>query len=424
MLAAKPALQSVFPARVIVLIAVAATVLSLSMGLRQSLGLFLRPINAELGVSATAFGFALALQNIVWGLSQPAVGMLGDRYGARPVLVASALIYAAGLALMALGGPALGLNLGGGVIAGVGVAGTSFGVLLGAVSRAVPAERRSQMVGLVSAAGSLGTLALAPLGQALIAGYGWRAALLAFAVVALLMGAIGALIGRPAAATAGAPSDGEAAASTCAALLEAAGHRGYLAMAVSFFACGFQLMFITTHLPQFLAICGLPPSVGASALGLIGLGNAAGSYIVGLLGARYSQKRLLALIYLLRTLAIAVYLAAPISAASTLVFAAAMGFLWLSVAPLVSGLIGRMFGLTHFNTLFGLTFFSHQLGAFVGAWLGGVTFDLTGSYATAWTSLIVVGLAAAALQWSMDDRAAAPGRPNAALTVGSAMQDA
>ena len=423
MLAAKPAPRSAFPARVIVLIAVAAAVLSLSMGLRQSLGLFLRPINANLGVSATAFGFALALQNIVWGLSQPVVGMLGDRYGARPVLIVSALVYATGLMLMALGGPVLGLSLGGGVIAGVGVAGTSFGVLLGAVSRAVPAERRSQMVGLVSAAGSLGTLVLAPLGQALIAGYGWRTALLAFAGIALLMGAIGALIGRPVAA-APTSSDGESAASTSAALLQAAGHRGYLAMAGSFFACGFQLMFITTHLPQFLAICGLPPSVGASALGLIGLGNAVGSYVVGLLGARYSQKRLLALIYLLRTLAIAAYLASPISVTSTLVFAAAMGFLWLSVAPLVSGLIGRMFGLAHFNTLFGLTFLSHQTGTFLGAWLGGVTFDLTGSYATAWTSMIVVGLAAAALQWSMDDRAAEPRRPNAALTARPAMQNA
>jgi predicted MFS family arabinose efflux permease len=403
MLAAKPARQSAFPFRVIVLIAVSATVLSLSMGLRQSLGLFLRPINADLGISATAFGFAMALQNIVWGLSQPVIGMLGDRYGARPVLIASALLYSAGLLLMALGGPTFGLDLGGGVIAGVGVAGTSFGVLLGAVSRAVPVERRSQMVGLVSAAGSLGTLVLAPLGQTLIASYGWRTALLAFAGIALLMGAVAVLIDRPA-ATAQAPSDGEAAASPSAALLQAAGHRGYIAMAVSFFACGFQLMFITTHLPQFLIICGLPPSVGASALGLIGLGNAVGSYVVGLLGARYSQKRLLALIYLLRTVAIAVYLATPISAASTLVFAAAMGFLWLSVAPLVSGLIGRIFGLRHFNTLFGLTFLSHQIGAFVGAWLGGVTFDLTGSYATAWTSMIVVGLAAAALQWSMDDR--------------------
>jgi predicted MFS family arabinose efflux permease len=423
MLAAKPAPQSAFSVRVIVLIAVAATVLSLSMGLRQSLGLFLRPINADLGVSAAAFGFALALQNIVWGLSQPVVGVLGDRYGARPVLVASALIYAAGLLLMALGGPALGLDIGGGVIAGVGIAGTSFGVLLGAVSRAVPVERRSQMVGLVSAAGSLGTLVLAPLGQAMIAEYGWRTALLAFVSIALLTGAVGALIGRPV-ATAPAPSDGGAATSTGAALLQAAGHRGYVAMAISFFACGFQLMFITTHLPQFLAICGLPPSVGASAIALIGLGNAIGSYVAGLLGARYSQKRLLALIYLLRTLAIAVYLAAPISAASTLVFAATMGVLWLSVAPLVSGLIGRMFGLRHFNTLFGLTFLSHQIGAFVGAWLGGVTFDVTGSYATAWTSMLVVGLAAAALQWSMDDRATGAGRPNAALTAGRAMQDA
>jgi predicted MFS family arabinose efflux permease len=175
-------------------------------------------------------------------------------------------------------------------------------------------------------------------------------------------------------------------------------------MTVAFFACGFQLMFITTHLPRYLAICGLPPAVSASALGFIGLGNAAGSYIVGRLGARFSQKRLLALIYLLRTLSIVIFLATPISPMSTLVFAAAMGFLWLSVAPLVSGLIGRLFGLQHFNTLFGLTFLSHQVGAFMGAWLGGATFDMTGSYAVAWGSMIVIGFTAATMQWLMDDR--------------------
>jgi predicted MFS family arabinose efflux permease len=388
--------------QVVVVVAVAGTILSLSIGLRQSLGLFLGPINLDLGVSASAFGFAMALQNIVWGVSQPFIGMLGDRYGARPVLIGSALLYACGLLLMAAGGPVLGLGFGGGVIAGLGIAGTSFGVLLGSVSRAVPPEKRSQTVGLVSAAGSLGTLVLAPLGQALIADYGWRTALAAFAVIAVLMAAISIAIGREAVnPQTGGPN--EDAHSTSEALMLAGRHRGYVAMVVAFFACGFQLMFITTHLPQYLAICGLSPSIGASALGLIGLGNAAGSYIVGYLGGRFSQRRLLALIYLLRTLAIATFLATPISPTSALAFAAAMGFLWLSVTPLVSGLIGRLFGLQHFNTLFGVTFLSHQVGAFMGAWLGGVTFDISGSYAIAWGAMIAIGLAATAIQWSMDD---------------------
>jgi predicted MFS family arabinose efflux permease len=394
--------------RVVWVIAIAATVLTLSMGVRQSLGLFLGPIIRDLGVSASAFGFAIALQNIVWGISQPFIGVLGDRYGARPLLIGSAIVYALGLLLMATTGPAIGLNIGGGIIAGLGVAGTGFGVLLGAVSRAVPPEKRSQTIGLVSAAGSLGTLVLAPLGQMLIDDFGWRWALVVFAAVAAAMAPISIAIGRESAGSRSGAADSESRQepiSTAEALALASQHRGFVAMVTAFFACGFQLMFITTHLPAYLTICGLPPSVSAAALGVVGLGNAAGSYVVGQLGARFSQKRLLALIYLLRTAAIVIFLAAPVTPASALLFAAAMGFLWLSVAPLVSGLIGRMFGLQHFNMLFGVTFLSHQVGAFIGAWLGGVTFDMTGSYVTAWTSMIVIGLSAAALQWFMDDRA-------------------
>jgi predicted MFS family arabinose efflux permease len=187
------------------------------------------------------------------------------------------------------------------------------------------------------------------------------------------------------------------------ALREAMAHRGYLFMTLAFFACGFQLVFITTHLPAYLQLCGVAPGVAASALGLIGLFNAIGTYMFGLLGARYSQKRLLALIYLLRTLFIAIFLVVPISAATTLVFAAAMGFLWLGVAPLVNGIIARVFGLTHFNTLFGIVFLSHQVGSFFGAWMGGLVFDRWGNYNFAWGALIVVGVAAFLLQWLMDE---------------------
>jgi predicted MFS family arabinose efflux permease len=182
------------------------------------------------------------------------------------------------------------------------------------------------------------------------------------------------------------------------------GHRGYLFMTLAFFACGFQLVFITTHLPSYLQICGVAPGVGASALALIGLFNTVGTYLFGLLGARYSQKHLLALIYLLRTLFIVIFLLVPVSAASTLVFAAAMGFLWLGVAPLVTGIIGRMFGLTHFNTLYGVVFLSHQVGSFFGAWMGGVVFDRFGNYNFGWGALIAIGLTAFTLQWLMDER--------------------
>jgi predicted MFS family arabinose efflux permease len=378
------------------------------MGMRQSFGLFLQPMNSELAVSAAAFGFAMALQNLVWGASQPVVGMLGDRYGARPVLVGTGLLYALGLALMAWGGPILGLNVGGGLLVGVGIAGCGFGVVLGAVSRAAPPEKRVQAIGVVSAAGSVGTFFLAPAGQAMIASYGWRAALFAFAAIAVAMAAIGMLIGgRPAPATA---ADSGTEISTREALREAVRHPGFMAMTVAFFACGFQLLYISIHLPSYLELCGVPPSVGATALGVIGITNAVGSLAAGQLGARYSQKRLLALIYLLRTVAIIAFLAIPVSTASTLIFAATLGFIWLAVTPLVSGLVAGMFGLRHFNMLYGVAFFSHQVGGFLGAWLGGLSFDVTGSYATAWGAMIVIGSAAFVLQWFMNDgkRPAAP----------------
>jgi predicted MFS family arabinose efflux permease len=392
-----------WPARVLVLLALSAAIMSICMGLRQSLGLFMRPMTLDLGITASAFSFSLAIQNIVWGASQPLVGMLADRYGARPVLVLSALLYAAGLAVMTELGGTLGLDIGG-LFTGIAIAGAGFGVLMAVVSRAVPASQRSQAVGAVAAAGSLGTLCLAPIGQQLISGFGWRAALLVFALIALSMAVLALFLREHEAADAVSDAAAESEQTLGQALRAAATHGGYLAMTAAFFACGFQLVFITTHLPSFLALCGLPVSVGATALGLIGLCNTFGTYGVGLLGARYSQKRLLALVYLLRTLAIIVYIALPITATSTLVFGAAMGLLWLSVAPLVSGIIGRMFGLKHFSTLYGFVFFSHQLGSFCGALLGGFSFDLTGSYSLAWLSLVVIGLLAFALQWPMDDR--------------------
>jgi len=385
---------------VIVITLTAAVILSLSMGLRQSLGLFQAPVNADLGVSASSFGFALALQSIVWGISQPFVGMLGDRYGARPVVIGCAIIYAVGLLLMAWSPPELGLNVGAGLFVGVGIAGTGFGILLGAVARIVPPERRVQTLGLVSAAGSLATLVLAPLGQYLISAEGWRMGIVAFALVAVSMGLLGIFMGRK--PTAEESSQGGQV--TLRESLHAAiRHPGFVSMTIAFFACGFQLMFITVHLPAFLAICGVGPSVSAAALGVIGLGNAVGSYAAGYLGARYSQKRLLALAYLLRTITIIIFISLPVTAESTVMFAATMGVLWLGVVPLVSALIGKLFGLQHFNTLFGIAFLSHQVGAFLGSWLGGLSFDLTGSYTVAWLSLIVIGVSAFLLQWFMDD---------------------
>jgi predicted MFS family arabinose efflux permease len=383
----------------LVLLVFSALIMAICMGIRQTLGLFMPSMTLDVGISAATFGFAIAMQNIIWGLSQPFVGALADRWGARPVLIATALSYATGLALMAFSKSLPGALHVAGFLIGIGTAGTGFGVLLGTISRVTPPEKRSQTVGIVAAAGSLGTMVLAPAGQSLIDGFGWQAAMLAFAAVAGSM----ALLSLPIHES---PKEEKKAKSISLrdALSEAGTHRGYLFMTLAFFACGFQLVFITTHLPAYLQLCGVAPGVSATALALIGLFNTAGTYIFGLLGARYSQKRLLALIYALRTLFIAVFLVVPISAASTLVFAAAMGFLWLGVTPLLTGIIARVFGLTHFNTLYGVVFLSHQLGSFFGAWMGGLVFDWRGNYDFGWGALLVIGVTAFVLQWLMDDR--------------------
>jgi len=393
-----------FPARrraMLMLLVLSGLIISICMGLRQSLGLFMRPMTLELGISAATFGFAIAVQNIVWGLSQPFVGALADRYGPRPVLIGTALMYAAGLLLMVFAKAVPGGLEIAGFLAGVGTAGTGFGVLIGTVSRATPPEKRTRTVGIVAAAGSLGTMVIAPIGQGLIDGFGWKAAMMAFAAIAASMALLSLAIREQPLAKGNSPAVSQ---NLGEAVREAMAHRGYLFMTLAFFACGFQLVFLTTHLPAYLQLCGVAPGVGASALALIGLCNTIGTYIFGLLGARYSQKHLLALIYLLRTLFIIVFLLVPIAPATTLVFAAAMGFLWLGVVPLVTGIIGRVFGLTHFNTLYGIVFLSHQVGSFFGAWMGGVVFDRMGNYNVAWGALIVIGVTAFMLQWLMDER--------------------
>jgi predicted MFS family arabinose efflux permease len=374
------------------------------------------PITLELGVSAAAFSFSLALQNIVWGLSQPFIGAAADRYGARPVVFVTALVYAGGLMLMVFSKSAPGLYVAG-FLCGIGIAGTGLGVLLGVIARATAPERRIQRVGLVAATGSLGTVVLAPLGQAVVEGFGWRASLTTFAAVAASMALLAFLLRKLPPA-----HDAQPLARPTRlreALRDATRHRGFMQMTAAYFACGFQLFFITTHLPQYLEICGVAPAVGAQALALIGLCNTFGTYLFGILGARYSQKRLLALIYGLRTVFIATFLLIPVTATSTLIFAAAMGFLWLGVAPLITGVVARVFGFEHFNALYGTVFLSHQIGSFAGAWMGGVVFSLTGSYNVAWGALLAIGAIAFTLQWTMDDHPPSQRQASGPLPAGA-----
>jgi len=392
------------PALLVVLV-VSSLILSTSMGIRQSLGLFLDPVVRGAGVSVATFGLAMALQNLFWGIGQPAMGALSDRYGGRIVVLLAALCFAIGLWLMSLG-TGFGLFFGGGVLIGLAVAGTSHGVLVGILSRLAAPSVRALAISILAAAGSLGTFVIAPASQGLLDRIAWDTTLLLLAALAAAMACLAVFFKRNGTSSAGPAERPDAR----RAIGEALRHPGYVAMTLAFFACGFQLIFVATHLPKFVAICGLAPSVSANAIALIGIFNAVGTLVVGRLGERYGNKLILALIYVFRTVAIACYAFLPVSMESTLAFGAAMGFLWLSVIPPVSSLLNAMFGPTNFGALFGVMFFSHQVGAFLGAYLGGLAYDVSGSYTMAWLSLVIVGILAAVIQLSMDDRPSQPGK--------------
>jgi MFS family permease len=376
-------------------------ILMLALGTRQSFGLFLRPMSLDLGWGREAFSFAIALQNLVWGCAMPFTGAIADRYGAGRVLLAGGLAYGAGLIAMAYSTDPLGFNLAAGLLVGLGLACTGFGVVMAVVARAFPPEKRSVAVGIAGACGSFGQFAMLPGGQALISAYGWLGALLAMGVLAFLMIPLSAaLAGRNAAAAESDQSIG-------AALAEAARHRGFWLLTASFLVCGFQTIFVMTHLPAYLVDRGLTPGQGMTALAVIGLFNILGSYGCGALGGRYSKRLILAWIYAIRAVAIGVFIAAPLTLGGTYVFAAVLGITWLGTVPLTNSLVGQIFGVKYLSTLFSISFLGHQLGAFAGAWAGGAVYDLTGSYQPVWLAAIVMSVLAAALCVPIDERAIA-----------------
>lgn len=389
------------PPSSLVILGGAALMLSLSMGMRQSMGLFMGPVTRDLGLGVADYTLAIAIQNIVWGIAQPFMGGLADRFGVRPVAVGGAFLYAGGLLLTAAAAAAWHLHLGAGVMIGVALACTGSSICMSASARVVSPAARSMVLGIVSAAGSLGTFFAAPLAQTLISSHGWVSALFGFVGLCAVMLA-GAWTGGGGAGEL--RRDAEPGIGVAAALSEAAGHRGYLVMAAAFFVCGLQLVFLTTHLPTYLDICGLDPMLGAQALAVVGGFNVLGSYAIGWLGGRYPKHMLLGLVYLLRSAALAIYFLLPPSAASTLIFAAVMGTLWLGVIPLINGLVADIFGLRHMAMLTGIAFFSHQIGSFLGAWGGGLIFDLLGSYDRAWQTGVAIGLIAGTAQLFMDHR--------------------
>jgi predicted MFS family arabinose efflux permease len=370
----------------LVVITAGCLIALISFGVRAGFGLFLAPMSADLGWGREVFALAIAIQNIMWGLGQPVAGAIADRYGSGRVLAIGGLVYAAGVYLMAVTTTPLMFHMSAGVLVGLGLSGASFAVVLAAF-------------GIGTAAGSLGQFLMVPLGQAFMSAYGWSVALMLLSLFALLMIPLaGALTGRP-------PSQATTRdQSLREALREAGGHSSYLYLTSGFFVCGFHVAFIQTHLPAYLTDAGIAAAVGAWALSLVGLFNIVGSYVSGMLGGRYSKKYLLSSLYLSRAVAIAVFVLVPVSETSALVFASVMGLLWLSTVPLTSGLVAQMFGLRYMATLFGIVFFSHQMGAFTGVWLGGYLFDTTGSYDVVWWVGVALGVLAAVLHFPIDER--------------------
>lgn len=376
--------------------------LSLAMGMRQSLGLFMQPVTQDIGISAGDFAFALAMQNIVWGITQPVAGALVDRFGTRWIAIAGGFIYGAGLLLTVFAGNALMVMMGAGVLIGVALSCTTSGVAAKVAARVVRPERRSLAFGLVSAAGSIGTFFCAPLAQGVIQSSGWQMAMFVFIALAAAMLPAALMGGRADSVPMEALKDGgDTMRST---LAEARRHGGYIVMAAAFFVCGLQLVFLTTHLPTFLADCGADPMLGAQALAVIGAFNVFGSWLFGWLGDRWHKHWLLGIIYIARSIAIALYFMLPVSQLSTLVFAAVMGTLWLGVIPLVNGLVAQIFGIRYLATLVGIAFFSHQVGSFLGAWAGGIIYDALGDYTLAWQLAAGIGLAAGIMQLFMNTR--------------------
>jgi MFS family permease len=378
-----------------------ALVLWLCVGTRQSLGLFLQPMSAHYGWGREVLSLALAVQLLLWGVGATPFGALSDRFGAARVLLVGAIGYVAGLYFMSRAGSTAELVLSAGVLIGFGLSATSFSVVLPAVSRIVPARIRSTVMGVVAAGGSVGQFLMVPLAQGLIEGIGWALALV------VLAASVGVMIPLSAGLAGRAPQDvaGDSPQSVRAALVEAGKNPSFLYLSGAFFVCGFQTLFIATHLPAYVVDSGLSPTVGAAALAMVGLGNVAGSFVWGWLGDRYSKTYCLSALYLIRAIAIVAFLAAPVTAASAIAFATVTGFVWLGTVPLVGGIIGQVFGLRHMGMLFGVVFLSHQVGGFLGAWLGGSLFDITGSYAIVWGVAVWLGVTAALLHLPLDERA-------------------
>ena len=379
----------------------AACLISLiAYGARSSFGLYLEPMTVAHGWSRETFGLAMALQNLLLGFSVPVAGAIADRYGSGLVIAVGAVVYGMGVAGMAVSDSGFALHLTGGLLVGLGVAFTSYSIVLTAIARVVSPERRSMALGFGAAAGSLGQVLFSPISQALISVYGWYDTLVLLSFVTLIMIPLAFTLPRTGRAPGEAPSDQ----TMRGALREATTHRGYVLLTVGFFVCGFHTQFLTVHFPAYVTDLGLPAHVGAYAISIIGLVNIAGTFLAGVAGQRVSKKVSLSAIYFGRAVVIAALLFAPVSELTIYLFSFAMGLLWLATVPLTTGIVAQIFGLKFMATLFGVVFFSHQVGSFLGVWLGGLFHDRTGSYDLMWWAGIVLAVFAGIIHLLIDEK--------------------
>jgi predicted MFS family arabinose efflux permease len=382
-----------------VVLVASGLILTLSMGIRHGFGLFLQPMSADLHWGRETFALALAVQNLMWGVATPFAGMFADRYGSHKVAFVCAMLYIGGLATMAHATSPLTMVLTAGVLIGTGLAGLSYSVVAGVIGRKYPPEKRSMALGISAAAGSFGQFAMLPLTQWLLSHLGWYGALLALASVAVLMIPLTVAMYESHLSTAHAFQQ-----SAGGAMREALGHRGYVLLTLGFFVCGFQLVFVGVHLPAYLGDKGLPPHVAVTALALIGLFNIVGTYATGWLGSRVPKRYILSVIYFSRAVVFALFFFVPVTPLTVYAFAVALGLLWLSTVPPTNSIVAQIFGVRYLAMLSGFTFFSHQIGSFLGAWLGGRLYDTTGSYDVVWWISIALGVVAGLINLPIDER--------------------
>lgn len=392
----------------------ASMVVTLSMGIRHGFGLWLQPMTQALGWSRESFSLAIALQNLSWGILGIFIGMLADRVGAFRVLLGGSLLYALGLVGMAFSPTPTALLLSAGLMIGVAQSATTYTVVYGILGRQLPVARRSWAMGVTAAAGSFGQFFMVPVEGALIAQLGWQNALVALASIALIIAALAFGLREPGFAAGAQPVRREL--TVWQALRHALGHRSFVLLTLGYFVCGFQVVFIGVHMPSYLKDWGLAPQIASHSLALVGLFNVFGTYLAGHLGHKYPKRYLLAAIYSLRSLAIVVFLLVPLSVPSVYVFSIVMGFIWLATVPLTNGLVAQMFGVQHLSMLSGVVFCSHQIGSFLGVWLGGYLYDVSGSYDVVWYLAIALGVVATLLNLPIREEAVAQ-RPAFVRTV-------